>query len=131
MANDDNTPNLYQLQGAAVSVSYSTTSIDGRPRFTYQDAQQMHSFSGDEIRTDPSEIGTLVTVTLREVPDLGRTTFTLLLPRVRLDDSNTAQVATVGITAMHRASIAPVLDRGQTQTYRSVRLTGTARSVLF
>ena len=65
------------------------------------------------LRTDPSELGTLVTVTLREVPGLGRTTFTLLLPRVKLDDSNTAQLTTVGITAMHRASIAPVLDRGR------------------
>jgi hypothetical protein len=60
----DDAPNLYQLKGHGLHVTYSTSSIDGRPRLSYQDTHQMHSFVGDEIRTDPSEIGTLVTVTL-------------------------------------------------------------------
>jgi hypothetical protein len=131
MTSTKDTPNLYQLRGHGLHVTYSTSSIDGRPRLSYQDTHQMHSFVGNEIRLDPSEVGTLVTVTLQNVPDLGSTTFTLLIPRVRLSDMNSAQITTTAITTLNRSSIAPVLDEGQTQLYRTHRLTGMARSVLF
>src|SRR5262249_4278839 len=58
-------PNLYQLQGKHLHVSYSTSGFDGRPHFTYQDAHQNLNFAGDDIRTVQTEIGTLVTVTIR------------------------------------------------------------------
>jgi hypothetical protein len=33
-------PDLYQLRGAALHITYSTTSFVGKPRFVYQDALQ-------------------------------------------------------------------------------------------
>ena len=44
------TPNLYQLQGGPIHVTYSTTSIDGQPHFSYQDPHQTLFFKGDDIR---------------------------------------------------------------------------------
>ena len=64
------TPNLYQLQGKNLHVTYSTSGIDGRAHFSYQDTHQSLSFRGDEIRTQETEIGTLVSVTLRRTGDV-------------------------------------------------------------
>lgn len=40
------TPNLYQLSGQHLHVTYSTTSLDGKPILTYQDSHQGKSFKG-------------------------------------------------------------------------------------
>ena len=45
------TPNLYQLHGHHLHITYSTSSIDGKPRFQYHDPFQTLQFSGDQIRT--------------------------------------------------------------------------------
>jgi hypothetical protein len=125
------TPNLYQVSGHHLHVTYSTSGFDGRPHFTYQDATQVLSFTGDQIRTDQTEIGTLVSVTIHLTVDSGSTTFTLLVPRVNLGPSNQAPIATEGITTLNRFSLVPVLDLGQTQRYSVVALTGTASLVAF
>ena len=41
------TPNLYQLSGKHLHVTYTTTGLDGRPTLTYQDAHQGKSFKAD------------------------------------------------------------------------------------
>ncbi len=66
-------PNLYQLQGQQIHVTYSTSSFDGKPRFDYQDANNSLHFVGDEIRSTSSEIGMLVSITIRKTIDTGST----------------------------------------------------------
>src|SRR5262245_13548259 len=73
-------PNLYQLSGDGIEVTYSTSGFDGKPHLSYQDAMQSKQFAGDQIRTVKTEIGTLVTVTIFLTVDSGSTSFTLLLP---------------------------------------------------
>src|SRR5437763_15468584 len=89
-----NTPDLYSLHGDQLRITYSTTSFDGKPRFDYQDATQIHSFEGDQIRTATTEIGMLVTVTLCRSIDRGSTTFTLLVPTVNLGSSQQVPIDT-------------------------------------
>ena len=125
------TPHLYKLHGHHLHLTYSTSSIDGKPRFQYHDPFQTLQFSGDQIRTLESEIGTLVTVTIRLTPDFGSTSFTLLVPQVKLDQSNETRITTFGVTTLHRLSIAPQLDRGQTEHNPIAELAGTAASVAF
>ena len=125
------TPNLYQLHGHHLHITYSTSSIDGKPRFQYHDPFQTLQFSGDQIRTLDSEIGTLVTVTIRLTPDFGSTSFTLMVPQVHLDQSSESNVKTFGVTTLHRFSIAPQLDMGQTEHYTVAELSGTASLVAF
>jgi len=124
-------PNLYQLQGHHLHVSYATSSIDGQPHFNYQDAHQMLHFKGKEIRTVELEIGTLVTVTIRLTVDSGSTSFSVLLPQVNLDQTQQAHITTEGITTLHRLSLVPQFNKGQTQLYTVTRLTGTAQLVAF
>jgi hypothetical protein len=126
-----NTPDLYSLHGDQLRITYATTSFDGRPRFDYQDATQMHSFEDDQIRATTTEIGLLVTVTLFRSIDRGSTTFTLLVPTVNLGSAQQAPIDTLGITTIHRFSSVPALNQGQTELYRVTPLTGTASFVNF
>jgi hypothetical protein len=125
------TPDLYQLHGDQLHITYSTTSLDGKPRFDYQDATQSHSFAGDQVRTVTTEIGMLVTVTVCRTIDRGSTTFTLLVPTVNLGSSLQAPIDTQGITTIHRFSTVPAFNQGQIELYRVTRLTGTASFVNF
>ena len=124
-------PNLYQLHGHHLHITYSTSSIDGKPRLLYHDPFQTLQFSGDQIRTLDSEIGTLVTVTTRLTPDFGSTSFTLMVPQVNLEQSSESHVNTFGVTTFHRSSIAPQLDLGQKEQYTVAELSGTASLVAF
>ncbi len=123
------TPNLYQLSGKHLNITYSTTGIDGKPHFSYQDLQQTLSFTGDQIRGVVTEIGTLVSVTIRMTVDTGGTTFSLLLPRVNIPGEQTVPVETVGITTLHRFSVLPI--NGQRDFYTVTRLQGSASRVFF
>ncbi|MBN3926062.1 hypothetical protein, partial [Nostoc sp. NMS4] len=121
-------PNLYQLRCKNISITYSTTSFGGKPLFTYRDQQQTLNFQGtDEIRSVETEIGTLVTVTIRKTVDTGNTVFTLILPRVNLGKSNSAPVEIKAITTTNLFSVIPKFNQGQRQTYTTINLIGTAQ----
>ncbi|MBD2495794.1 hypothetical protein H6G75_15830 [Nostoc sp. FACHB-280] len=124
-------PTLYQLQNPQIKVTYSTTSFTGKPLLDYKDRQQTLHFSGDEIRTTETEIGQLVTVTIRRTVDTGSTTFSLLLPAVNLGQRNEAKIETKGIVTINRFSPIPAFNQGQTQTYIVTPLSGTAKAVVF
>ncbi|HLW52897.1 MAG TPA: hypothetical protein VKW06_08635 [Candidatus Angelobacter sp.] len=132
VAQETASPNLYHLAGGRLEINYSTTSLNGQPHFTYKDATQTLSFIGGQIRQTKTDIGTLISVTIRMTVDSGSTTFTLLLPSVNLKEPGApAPVHAVGITTVHRFSVIPAMNRGQTETYTTTELTGTASLVYF
>ena len=122
--------NLYQLSGGGIQVTYSTTSITGRPLFNYHDGLVVKSFSGDEIQTTETVLGNLVTVFLIRTIDSGSTTCTLLIPAVNLPATNTTQISTEGITTLHKFSIVGP-HTGQREFYTVQALQGTASFVVF
>jgi len=124
-------PNVYELSGGQLHVTFTTTSKNGQPYFSYQDGTQTLKFKGKEIDQEKSAIGTLVTVTIHMIPDAGSTAFTLLVPPVRLAQSSSYPIHTLGITTMHRSAISPALIVGQVQTYTTTELSGTAKMVVF
>jgi hypothetical protein len=125
-----NQPTLYELSGNGIHVTYSTSSISGKPLFNYHDAFQVRNFSGDEIQTVDTIIGKLVSVFLIRTIDGGSTSFTLIVPAVHLPASNVANITTDAVTTIHKFSIVnPPL--GQTELYTFHRLHGTARFVVF
>jgi hypothetical protein len=126
-------PNLFNLQGEGVTVSYSTTSIAGVPQFTYRDTTFDVSRSGDAIVRETTGIGTLVTIELENIADLRRVTFTLVLPEINLGPNNQAVVLhTLGVRTTNHTTIGgPDLIIGPLQTYETVALCGTAQFVTF
>ena len=70
-----------------------------------------------------TEIAQLVTVTLRQVPDLKTTTFTLLIPSIILNGRNSALFETTAFITSHHTTIAGLdLVEGPIQTYIAVKL---------
>jgi hypothetical protein len=131
MTQQDNQPNLFELSGDGVQITYSTTGFDGHPHFDFQGPygpQENLTFTGSEIRTQQSELGTLVSVTLLRSIDAGNTVLTLLLPFVRLTGQNAQSFETLAIVAK-TYGILP--HRGAQPTYQVVRLFGSAQIVQF
>ncbi|MGH8884112.1 MAG: hypothetical protein ACRDYX_02830 [Egibacteraceae bacterium] len=127
-------PNLFNLAGPDdLEITYSTTSFTGQPQFRYKDEKDDLSFSGDGIGVLVTKIGTLVTVTLKHVPDEKIVTFTLLLPNINLDDGEDVRFKTVGIKTTDRSSafVVPGSLTGALQTYRTRKLDGVAEHVGF
>ena len=131
-----NEPNMFILQGVGpkykdVHISYSTSSITGKPLFNYKDSKGTHSFTGDEIRTQKTEIGTMATVTLESIPDFHVMTLTLLVPAINLDGSS-REFKTIAIRTTEKNTIGgPRLIKGAVQSYELIDLKGTASSVVF
>jgi hypothetical protein len=120
------TPNIYNLHGPQLVVSYATGQAAGLGPFYYQDPHQTLNFQESDLNIVATEIGTLVTVFIHKTIDFGSTTFTLLVPNATLGEGfGPMQINTVGITTLHRFLIFPNAQ-AQTELYTVTNLTGTA-----
>jgi len=123
-------PNYYALNGGGLHVTFTSSGLVGQPQLTYQDPQRTLQFSGSQIRYVDSDAGTLVSVTTFMTVDAGATAFSLLIPRVTLQNGKPARIRTLGITTVRRLTI-DTPAYGQLDTYQFYRLTGTASVVKF
>ena len=106
---------------------YSMTSFGGPPQMSYAPVGgDALSFTGDEIRSMKTALGTEVTVTLPETAGQGTATFTLLVPPIAASDEGHAEIETVGLTATQATSQA-----GQQYTYKVEVLAGEANFLMF
>lgn len=123
-------PNLFELKGEGVSVTYSTSSFGGKPQLTYKKGRQSLSFSGDEIRTVDTDLGALVSVTIAKTVDRGFTTFSVVIPGINMAGARKQAFRTIGITTVHQTTIAgPV--KGQLESSKVIPLRGSAQQVEF
>jgi hypothetical protein len=121
-------PTLYDLSGKGIHVSFTTANIAGKPVFSYHDAHQTKTFTGDEIKIETTVIG-------RDghgVPAADhRWTFDVFLcaaSRRAVAAVQHRQYHGRGITTLHRSSIiGPPI--GQIESYAVQPLEGTARFV--
>ncbi len=92
MTTPRNEPNRYLLTAGDIaqtsySIDYTPRGSDGQPELTYSirvrmtPTRTLGHFSGAEIRSQESDLGTLISVTLEAIPDVHTSTLTLLLPR--------------------------------------------------
>ena len=130
MAQAGQPPNLFEFSCDGTQISYSTSSITGPPQFYYSGPKGEHSFSGDEIQTLSSALGTEVTVTLEAVPDLHTITLTVLLPAITLSPGDEESFDSAGIFTTSNTTIAGP-PGGVAQTYEIISLDGVAKLVNF
>lgn len=123
--------NTYGFQGPQLTVGYGTGVAAGFG-FFYQDAHQTLRLPDDQVRTAQTEIGLLVTATIRKSElFLGWTSFTLLIPSVDLGGTfGPVAIQSLGVTTVHVPHVF-INDSNQQQTelYTVTPLTGTARFV--
>ena len=130
MAQQLQEPNLWELTCGDRQVTYSTSSFAGPPQFTYTDPDGQRTFSGDEIQSLDTALGTEVTVTLETVPDLHTITLTVVLPGVRMARGEEVPVNTFGVLTTTGTTIAGP-PPGVGQTYDVLTLEGVAKLVDF
>jgi hypothetical protein len=122
-------PNEYRLKGGEIHVTYLTDGFHGVPSFAYDDGQLNKVFTGPEIRTLQTEIGTLVSVTTRTTIDTGSTEFSVLLPAIDLADrTQTQHFKTAGIITTHKGPDS-FPRTGLLETYEVIHMHGTASIV--
>jgi hypothetical protein len=124
-------PNQYDLRGQTVSISYSTSSITGEAQLSFKKGRQTLNFGGSEIGLVETSVGSLITVTIANVPDRNSTSFSFLLPVIELSGISGKQpFRAIGVTTIHKTSIGGP-PKGVQQTYKTVELRGTAQRVAF
>jgi hypothetical protein len=128
MTQQNNPLNLeFQLSGEGVQITYLTNDKDGKPHFTYKDAEYDRSYIGDEILIQQGQLGSLVTATLGFMPDVDSTTVTLIVPRARV--ANLAEpVETLAIKCVNIMTMLP--PPGVAQTYQCILLKGSVQSTV-
>jgi hypothetical protein len=124
--------NLFDIVGP-IHVNYTSSSITGTPRVSYQDAELDLSFEGDEITRIQTQLGEVVTVTLENSVDAFIRTFTLIVPTIRLTHGGETEFDTLGIETTDRtnALVIPSRATGPMQTYRVHQLHGSAQQAEF
>jgi len=122
--------NLFELSGDFIQVTFSSTSILGGPILSYRDPQRSLSFRGAEIRSQDTELGEFITVTLEVIPDLRTMTFTLILPIVTvMPQSSGLSIRVPGVTTTNPTTIAGP-PPGPQKLYAVVNLQGTAQFIV-
>src|SRR5947209_2536421 len=98
------TPNRFELKGKHTEITYETTGFDGQARLNYRVFQgpATRTFTGDQLSSENTRIGTLVTVTLEAQPDLETTTLTLVVPIINLVDATELAFKTLAIITTQR-----------------------------
>lgn len=126
-------PNLYELEGGGITVSYATSGIDGQARLHYKDAKLNVTAVGDQIQSYAGPgAGARVGMVLQTVPDSKTVSFVLVLPRVNMGPSNRARITTFSVTVTSKTTIGgPGLVPGQVDSYKLTELKGNAKFVLF
>ena len=125
MTQQHSEPNLYELSGDTIQITYSTTSLNGQPQCNYTDDQTAITFTSNQIRTQESELGTLVSISLQTTIDTGDTDIilTLFLPPISLAEQAEQDFFTLAILTT-RFTIPP--HTGAHLTYRPLNLQGIA-----
>lgn len=123
-------PNQFTLRGRDIHVSFSSTSISGRPLMQYRDRRRQVSAIGDEIQQVETGFGTWVTIELQSnAADAERILFSVLIPSALLTGGDRrVRIQTLGITTRTPGFIAP--STRQLETYSEVNLTGEGTLVI-
>jgi hypothetical protein len=125
-------PNRFVLQSndGKTKVDYETSSFIGQPILNLtQGPGPIRHFSGSQIRTVNTEVGTLVTVTTELTIDTGSTSFSVLIPAITLTaTSDHKSFATEAIVTSHSGPNS-VPSTGVHEKYQFIQLKGEANFV--
>lgn len=124
-------PNQFQLEGYDTEITYSTTSFTGVPQLTYSSRGQTLNFSGEQIQTEQTQLGQMITVNLSNNPQaIGPVeSLTLLIPTISLPlETKESPIQTISIFSLRSPGIK---KSRQSQSYMTLCLSGTAQQIDF
>ena len=126
MTQQNNVPNMYQLAGDGIQITYTVSNINGEAQLDYYDGQEDRTFTGNQISSAQSPLGTLVTVFLLRSIDAGSIALTLVVPNVNLGSTIQQPIKTFAVVTKNLFSLVDLHKPRQTQVYQIFALEGTA-----
>jgi hypothetical protein len=127
-------PNRYVLQSldGTTKVDYETSSFIGQPTFNLtQGPGPIRHFSGSQIRTVNTEIGTLVSVTTHLTIDTGSTSFSVLIPAITLKSTSDQEAFSTEAIVTSHSGPNSIPITGVHERYQFIPMRGEASFVLF
>lgn len=124
-------PNQFLLGGYDTAITYETTSVAGVPNLIYKDRSQTLNFGREQIQMEQTQLGQMVTVNLsRNLPAIGAVeSLTLLIPTINVPlETRTGLIQTIAVFSLRSPLVKKI---GQSQTYRTLCLSGTAQHIDF
>lgn len=119
--------NKFVLKGSGIEVEYTTGATIGFPALTYTDGAFQRTFTANEILTEDTGLGELVSVPLILTVDTGGERFGFFLPFVEVSRGHTAGFHTVGVFETFSG---PNSIPHRPSTWRCIEMSGTAQSVI-
>ena len=114
---------MFLLTGQNLKISYYINE-DNSSELDYQDAQGSLTFTSDKLHIQQTSIGTLITAPLKNNAGASATTFTLVLPNVKLGGQTKQPLETFAIITQDYSTSPRV---GAQLTYQVVLLQGTGQ----
>ena len=114
---------MFLLTGEGLKISYYINE-DHSSELDYQDAQGSQTFQSNQLHIQQSAIGTLITASLKNGGGAGTSTFTLVLPNVKLGGQTKQPLETFAVIAQDYSEQSRV---GAQLTYRVVALQGSGQ----
>ncbi|WP_347989413.1 hypothetical protein [Methylomonas sp. AM2-LC] len=119
--------NKYILKGSGVEIEYTLGETIGLPVLTYKSGAFIKSFTANEVQTDDTGLGELVSVPLLLTIDAGGKRFGFYLPFINVPHGETASFHSVGI---YETFSGPSTIPHRPSTWRCIELSGTAQTVI-
>ena len=119
--------NKFTLKGGQVEIEYTIGANPSFPALTYKDGATTKSFTPNEITTQSTALGSLVSIPLRRSIDTGGATFAFFLPDI---DVPSGQTATFTTAAVGDEFSGPDSIPRQPTTWRACVMQGTAQTVI-
>lgn len=119
--------NKFVLKGSGVEVDYTIGATPGIPALFYKAGAFHLSFKTDEIVSEDTGLGKLVSVSLIRTIDTGGERFGFFLPFINVDQGQTVHFHSVGIYEMFSG---PDSIPHRPSTWRCIEMSGTAQRVI-
>jgi hypothetical protein len=119
--------NKFVLKGSGVEVDYTIGVTPGIPVLFYKAGAFQKSFKFNEILSEDTGLGKMVSVALIRSIDIGGERFGFFLPFIDLAHDQTANFCTVGV---YETFSGPDSVPHRPSTWRCIEMTGTAQSVI-
>ncbi len=89
--------NKFVLKHHQIEIDYTIGITPGLPALTYKDGVNVKTFTSDQIKTENTSLGSLVSFALLLTIDTGGDRFGFFLPQLDVPSGKTEKFVTVGI----------------------------------
>ena len=119
--------NKFVLKGSGIEVDYTIGVTPGIPSLIYTDGAFQRKFTTDEILSEDTGLGEMVSVALIPTVDTGGERFGFFLPFIDVPRGQTAHFHTIGV---YETFSGPDSVPHRPSAWRCIEMNGTAQSVI-